>query len=229
MPSMAEHIPTKAIIFDMDGLLLDSETVSYETYVDTAKLYGADHEFELYSSMIGLNMVEGISVLRQILPASIDATAFKQEWVEAYRKRLDGPIPLKPGVTKLIDDLAAQRVPMAVATSSQGEKARNMLARAGLARYMAAITGGNEVARGKPAPDVYIASIEKLSCAGVNGADDCIAFEDSENGVNAALAAGLRVIQVPDLLPAKRPANPPFHFIADTLSTGLRWLAIEPV
>ena len=77
---------------------------------------------------------------------------------------------------------------MAVATSSQGEKARDVLDRAGLAAHMLAITGGNEVARGKPAPDVYLASIKKLvRLGGITGADDCIAFEDSEVGVRAAL------------------------------------------
>ena len=93
---------------------------------------------------------------------------------------------------------------------------------------MLAITGGDEVVRGKPAPDVYLASIKKLErLVGINGADDCVAFEDSEVGVRAALAAGLRVIQIPDLVPAAKPPSPPFHLIADTLTTGIGWLKIN--
>ena len=221
-------LATRAIIFDMDGLLLDSETLSYETYVETADRYGITAGFDSYSRMIGLNMIEGVNVLRDILPARIDAATFKAEWVAQYRERLAGTVPVKPGVVDVINRLAARNIPMAVATSSQGEKARDVLDRAGLAAHMLAITGGNEVARGKPAPDVYLASIEKLvTVGGITGADDCVAFEDSEVGVRAALAAGLRVIQIPDLVPAAKPSSPPFHLIADTLATGIGWLKID--
>jgi len=226
----AHHsLPTKAVIFDMDGLLLDSETLTYDAYVLTAKRHGISCEFTDYSRMIGLNMVEGVSVLREILPDDIDVSDFKAEWMELYRQRLDGTVPVKPGIPDIVDSLATRRVPMAVATSSQGEKARDILSRVGLARHMLAITGGNEVPRGKPAPDVYQATIAKLAAYGIRGADDCIAFEDSENGVKAARAAGLRVIQVPDLIPAARAATPPLHLIADSLAAGVEWLDIQSV
>ena len=226
----AHHsLPTKAVIFDMDGLLLDSETLTYDAYVLTAKRHGISCEFTDYSRMIGLNMVEGVSVLREILPDDIDVSDFKAEWMELYRQRLDGSVPVKPGIPDIVDSLATRRVPMAVATSSQGEKARDILSRVGLARHMLAITGGNEVPRGKPAPDVYQATIAKLAAYGIRGADDCIAFEDSENGVKAARAAGLRVIQVPDLIPAARAATPPLHLIADSLAAGVKWLDIQSV
>ena len=226
----AHHsLPTKAVIFDMDGLLLDSETLTYDAYVLTAKRHGISCEFTDYSRMIGLNMVEGVSVLREILPDDIDVSDFKAEWMELYRQRLDGTVPVKPGIPDIVDSLATRRVPMAVATSSQGEKARDILSRVGLARHMLAITGGNEVPRGKPAPDVYQATIAKLAAYGIRGADDCIAFEDSENGVKAARAAGLRVIQVPDLIPAARAATTPLHLIADSLATGVEWLDIQSV
>ena len=211
----------------MDGLLLDSETISYETYVVTAKRYEQEYGFENYAQMIGLNMVEGVAVLQKILPPEIDAERFKAEWVETYRDRLAASVPLKPGIVEVISDLAARQIPMAVATSSQGAKARDVLARAGLAQHMIAITGGNEVPRGKPAPDVYLASVTKLAAAGIKDVDECIAFEDSEIGVIAARAAGLRVIQVPDLVPAAKPATPPFHLIADTLAEGVSWLSFE--
>ena len=228
MPTQPKTMSCKAIIFDMDGLLLDSETLSYETYVKTANRYGITAGFAGYSRMIGLNMIEGVDVLRSILPARIDATIFKAEWVAQYNERLAGSVPVKTGVADVITRLAARDIPMAVATSSQGEKARDVLDRAGLAAHMLAITGGDEVVRGKPAPDVYLASIKKLvTLAGINGADDCVAFEDSEVGVRAALAAGLRVIQIPDLVPASKPPSPPFHLIADTLTTGIGWLKIN--
>ena len=228
MPSQTEIIPCKAVIFDMDGLLLDSETLSYETYVETAKRYGLTVSFNSYRQMIGLNMIEGVNMLRDVLPAQIDAAVFKDEWVDQYRERLASSVPVKPGVIKVIEKLAARNVPMAVATSSPGEKAREILDRAGLASYMVAITGGNEVERGKPAPDVYLTSIKKLvTASGGVSVDDCVAFEDSEVGVKAARAAGLRVIQIPDLVPAAKPSSPPVHLIADTLEIGAGWLQID--
>ena len=226
----AHHrLSTKAVIFDMDGLLLDSERLTWDAYVLTAKRHAIAHEFTDYSRMIGLNMIEGVAVLREILPDHIDVSDFKAEWMELYRHQLDGTVLVKPRIIDIVDSLAARKVPMAVATSSQGEKARDILTRVGLARHMLAITGGNEVPRGKPAPDVYLATIDKLAAFGIRGADDCIAFEDSENGVKAARAAGLRVIQVPDLIPAARAATPPLHLIADSLATGVEWLDIQSV
>ena len=228
MPSQTEIVPCKAVIFDMDGLLLDSETLSYETYVETADRYGLTAGFDSYRQMIGLNMIEGVNVLREVLPAQIDAAVFKAEWVAQYRERLASSVPVKPGVIKVIEQLAARNVPMAVATSSPGEKAREILDLAGLASYMVAITGGDEVERGKPAPDVYLTSIKKLvTASGGVSVDDCVAFEDSEVGVKAARAAGLRVIQIPDLVPAAKPSSPPVHLIADTLEIGAGWLQID--
>ena len=228
MPSQTEIVPCKAVIFDMDGLLLDSETLSYETYVETADRYGLTAGFDSYRQMIGLNMIEGVNVLRDVLPAQIDAAVFKDEWVDQYRERLASSVPVKPGVIKVIEKLAARNVPMAVATSSPGEKAREILDRAGLASNMVAITGGDEVERGKPAPDVYLTSIKKLvTASGGVSVDDCVAFEDSEVGVKAARAAGLRVIQIPDLVPAAKPSSPPVHLIADTLEIGAGWLQID--
>ena len=83
----------------------------------------------------------------------------KDEWGEHYRERLADAVPVKPGIGDVIERLAARIIPMAVATSSQGEKARDVLGRAGIAAYVLAIAGANEVERGKPAPDVYLATI----------------------------------------------------------------------
>ncbi len=93
---------------------------------------------------------------------------------------------------------------------------------------MLAIASANEVERGKLAPDFYTATIEKLlRISGITDVNDCIALEDSELGVRAALAAGLRIVQIPDLVPATKPSSPPFHLIADTLATGIGRLKLD--
>ena len=217
----------KAVIFDMDGLLIDSERLSYRSYVETAERHGLPSGFEPYKAMIGLNAVEGLPVLQSILPDSVDAASFKDEWVRGYRAMLDQGVPIKPHALALISRLSTLKIPMAVATSSRGEKARQVLGEAGIAPHMLAITGGNEVPHGKPAPDVYLASIAKLAAHdSAISAGNCLAFEDSEAGVTAALAANLRVIQIPDMIPAQRPGSDRHH-IAATLGDGAKLAGID--
>lgn len=220
-------ISFKAVIFDMDGLLIDSERLSYRSYVETAERHGLPSAFDPYKAMIGLNAVEGLPVLQSILPDRVDARSFKEEWVRGYRDLLDQGVPLKPYAMALITYLSELNIPMAVATSSRGEKARQVLGTAGIAPHMQAITGGNEVPFGKPSPDVYLASIAKLGERFPDvSADDCIAFEDSEAGVSAALAAQMRVIQIPDMIPAQRaPSNR--HQIAATLGEGAALIGVD--
>jgi len=224
-------LPFKAVIFDMDGLLLDSERLSYQSYVAVAKRHGLTSDFGPYQQMIGLNAVDGIAILQSILPAGLGAVAFKDEWVRGYRALLEHDVPVKPFALALIEALHARGIPMAVATSSRGEKARGVLRRVGIFDKLVALTGGDEVSKAKPAPEIYLTSVAKLSAAQAqtddagNGGihqlsetnlDDYIAFEDSEVGVAAAMAAGLRVIQIPDLIPAKQPESER-HFIRPSL------------
>ena len=89
----------------MDGLLRNTETLSYETDVATANRNGLRAKFDSYSRMIGLDMIEGVDVLRDILPAHIAAMNFKDEWGEHYRERLADTVPVKPGVADVIEHL----------------------------------------------------------------------------------------------------------------------------
>ena len=124
-----EFILCKGIICNVDGLLLNTETLSYETDIATANRYGLKAKFDSYSRMIVLNMIERVDGLRDILPAHADAMNFKDEWGEHYRERLADTVPVKPGVGDVIERLAARNIPMTVATSSQGEKTRDVLGR----------------------------------------------------------------------------------------------------
>ena len=212
-----------AIIFDMDGLLLDTEKLSYESFLTTADAYDQTFQFDDYRQLIGRNAKTGIDILRTMLPFTIDAAKFKDEWLDVYRQLLDDHIEVKPGAQQLLAYLEKKQIPRAVATSSSGSKARAILDRVGLWQYIPHLTGGNEVKEGKPAPDVYLDAAKKL---GVN-APRCIAFEDSETGITAALAAGMRVIQIPDLIAAERTLAPPIFYLASNLSEGATLLGID--
>ena len=224
---MSHHAKTitdfDAIIFDMDGLLLDTEKLSYQSFISTAAAYDQTFQFDDYRQLIGRNAKTGIEILRRLLPAGIDAAKFKDDWLDVYRQLLDHHIDVKPGAHHLLACLAKMQFPRAVATSSSGTKARAILDRVGLWQFIPHLTGGDEVKAGKPAPDVYLDAAKKL---GVD-APRCIAFEDSETGITAALAAGMRVIQIPDLIAAERAPAPPAYYHASSLLDGAALLGID--
>ena len=187
----------RAVIFDMDGLLIDSERVMLDCWRETAMAQSLDLEDSLWLSMVGLHDIGCAEFLNGLLGAE-RAERLTLECKRRYDLLIEGGLPLKAGVRELLQDLFDFGVPLAVATSTRGERARIKLARSGIDGYFGHVVTSSDVAHAKPAPDLYLLAAERLGIP----PRECMAIEDSEFGVRAASAAGMRVIQIPDLLPA---------------------------
>jgi HAD superfamily hydrolase (TIGR01509 family) len=185
-----------AVIFDMDGLLLDTEPLAARAWTDAAAALGVEFDVALALAMIGRNFGDCAAMVRTRYGADYPVDALLDRWHTTYDAIVerDG-LRLKPGVVELIDWLERNAIPRAVATSTRRERARAKLAHVSLLLRFRDIVGGDEVVRGKPAPDIYVEAARRLGVA----AAECIALEDSEPGVRAALAAGMSPIMVPDL------------------------------
>jgi HAD superfamily hydrolase (TIGR01509 family) len=185
-----------AAIFDMDGLLIDSERTIMNTWIAAGRELGLHILPVDYVQIIGRSLPE----CHRMLASMFGAEAVFQEALELVRQRLQSPtnppvFPLKPGVHSLLTALVNAGVPCAVASSSSGQEIRSRLGRVGVLEFFDAIAGGDEVARGKPDPAVYELAASRLK----KSPSECLAFEDSENGVRAAYRAGIQVVTVPDL------------------------------
>ena len=190
-----------AVLFDMDGLLLDSERVLMQAWTAAAAEEGITIPHEVYTAVIGRAAQESHQLFTDMLGGAERHARLRTKVVERLHARREGPVfPLKPGVVELLGALRARGVPCAVASSSGADDLEPMPDLVGVLHHFDAVAGGNEVPRGKPDPAVYALAASRLGIP----AAACIAFEDSENGARAALAAGATLVVVPDL---RRPAD----------------------
>jgi HAD superfamily hydrolase (TIGR01509 family) len=202
------------IIFDMDGLLLDTERIARIAWQETARRAGHEMPDALFALMIGRSKRDSGELMRARLGPDFEfekihaATALLfEEIVER-----DG-LPLKAGARELLDHLAARQTPLAVATSTRNPVAARRLEQLGLLRYFSVLVTGDQVTHGKPAPDIYRLAAQRL---GVDPAAS-FALEDSHAGIRSAHGAGLKVIMVPDLLPPTPEIAALTHAIVPTL------------
>ncbi|MFK7861591.1 MAG: HAD family hydrolase [Granulosicoccus sp.] len=184
-----------AVIFDMDGLLINSERLALQAFQEMCDHHAMGDQFDLYMQLLGTNRATTESVLAQRLDSGIDQVKFLRQWDERYGALTSKGVPLMTGVECLLDYLDDRGIPMAVATSTDTDKALIKLERAGVLHRFKTLTGGDQVDNGKPAPDIYLMAAESLAVQPAY----CIALEDSANGIKAAVGAGMHAIQIPDM------------------------------
>lgn len=189
----------KAVIFDLDGLLIDSEIISYKMYADLLQKHNLRFTLDTYarhySGKNGATNMQNL-IFTYHLPISLEQGL---AYVDALEKGYFAEgVPLKPGARELLHFLKRRDIKILLASSSTRERALSVLAQHGIENCFDAMVFGPEIAHGKPAPDIFIKAREKSGEASA----DCLVLEDSEAGICAAYAAGIDVICVPDM---KRP------------------------
>ncbi len=184
----------RAVIFDMDGLLVDSEPLAREAWQRAARLHGGEIASELFARMLGRRQVECAEVVRDALGLSIPADALCRQRNDLFMELLPGRVKPMPGAIELLRELERRAVPRALATSAEQRYVTAVLDQLQLDRAFAVRVVAEDVAHGKPLPDVYLLAAERL---GVRPAD-CLVLEDAPNGLAAARAAGMPSVAVPN-------------------------------
>ena len=208
-----------AVLFDMDGLMLDSERAFTDCLAQSARARGFNLPMSLWLAMVGGSDTHS----RALLEAQIGQTASDAVQEDA-RTRYDALVEVgihhRPGVLPLLEWLAARDIPRAVATSTRNPLALRKLRAAGLLPYFDAVCSSSDVAHPKPAPDVYLLAAQRLGVAPAQ----CLVLEDSPVGVRAALAAGMTPIQIPDLIAPDAATRALGHRILASLGETQRFL-----
>jgi HAD superfamily hydrolase (TIGR01509 family) len=201
-PTRRHHRLPVAVVFDMDGLLLDSERLAQETFIAACRDFGFEPDLGVYRRCIGSTSGVTREILQSGLGPAFPLDAVYARWGERYDSHVHHhPVDHKPGVLEFLDALRASNTPLALATSTQRPNAEVKLRLAGLHHYFDQLICGGETARGKPHPDPYLRACNLLNVP----PEECWALEDSMNGTRAALAAGLSVFQIPDLIEPQGP------------------------
>ena len=215
----------QAVVFDMDGLMLDSERAINACMERAAHELGHALPPTLWLQMVGGNEALCLRLLSAHIGQAPAMTLLDRAEI-LYDAVADAGIDHRPGIVDLLELLVARRIPRAVATSTRRPLALRKLAAAGLLPYFGAVCTSSDVARPKPAPDVYLLAATRLGVAPPR----CLVLEDSPTGVRAALAAGMTPIQVPDLLEPDAETRALQHRIVGSLAQAQRLLeALLPV
>ena len=215
------------IVFDMDGILFDTENLAVEAWAHAGAQLGVEIPRDLVLSFIGRVMPD---VRSRFDERFTDVPGFDFDTARRlFRAHIDDSIaqhgiPLKPGLHDTLAALSGRGLRIALATSTERTKAEHHLELAGIRAYFETCVCGDQVAHGKPAPDIYLEACRRLALP----PEDCMTVEDSFAGVRAAHAAGTRTVMIPDLLQPDEELRPHCHAILPSLHEVIALLERRP-
>ena len=210
------------MLFDMDGLLLDTERLVVDAFRRTAAGFDLADIGDVALQMIGLRHDSGAIILQHALDGRVPHEVFSKAWQADVNDVVADGIPLKSGVVDLLKQLKIKDLPCVVATSTRTSMARHHLELVGIDSYFQDVIGGEQVQHGKPAPDIYHLAAEMIGLE----ARDCVAFEDSDPGATAAINSGAKTVQVPDIKQPSAEMRQKGHLIAPNLLDGARQIGL---
>ena len=211
--------PIEAIVFDLDGVLIEGEEVWDLVRQELVRERGGRWSADAQAAMMGMSSPEWSRFMADVLGLPMTPAAISQETVARVIARYGRAMPLVDGAVEVVERLA-RRWPLGLASSANRPVIDFVLDRSGMAGCFRTTVSSEEVARGKPAPDVYLEAAARLGVA----PERCAAVEDSGNGLRAAIAARMRVVAVPN---RRFPPAPETVEAADLVVHGLRDLTVE--
>ena len=186
------------VIFDMDGLMFDTERLWDEVWEEVGHTYGVDTGKEFSIRTRGTNQADTREVFLQLFGADgVNYEELQGRCLARLEEELERHIPVKPGLYELLDTLKGRDIPMAVASSTHQKMVLHNLELAGITSYFSSVVTGDMVEHGKLAPDIFLAAAKAIGRKPAH----CLVLEDSANGIRAAAAAGCLSVMVPDLDP----------------------------
>jgi len=185
-----------AVIFDMDGLMLNTEEPFVRLWPKIGEKFGYSITRDNVIRMIGISGENARSVMTQEYGVDFPYDKMREELRILYKREFENGVPHKKGLVYLLDRLCAARIPLGVATSTRRATALEMLGKAGVVERFTAVIGGDEVKNGKPAPDIFLLAAEKLG----QPPRACVGFEDSTAGLMGLHAAGIKSIYIKDIV-----------------------------
>lgn len=183
-------------IFDMDGLLFDTERMYRDSWKQSAQQFGLVHNPDFPRTVCGSSGAHMREIILQYYP-QVDAKAFADDCILRVERELETHVPEKTGVRDILQYFKQHGVRVAVASSSKRATVLHNLKQADILSYFDAVVSGDQVTHGKPAPDIFLLAAQQIGCEPEN----CYVFEDGTNGIRAGVAAGCTTIMIPDLTP----------------------------
>jgi len=187
----------KAVIFDMDGVIFNTEVLSRRLWREVFKEYGYGFSDTTYKKLIGRSMPDAYKILSEEYGPELPIEELAERQDALWHKATAGETEKKAGIHEILEYLQSRGIPCAVGSSTNHVEVEKRLEQNGLRGYFDVVVGGDYVENAKPAPDIF------LKCAEYLGVDprNCLVIEDSVNGLRAAKAAGMQAALIPDLIP----------------------------
>lgn len=219
---MNRNILYKAVVFDMDGVIFDSERAVMQCWKEVASRHNIPDIEKAILACTGTTMVRTREIMLNLYGADFPYDEYARESSAIFHSRYDGGrLPMKPGVKELLTFLKEHNKKIALASSTRQQVVTDELRDAGIIEYFDRIICGDMVSRSKPAPDIFLKACEELNIS----PSDSYAIEDSYNGIRAAHAGGLHPIMVPDLLPADEEMQSLAEIVLPNLTSVKEYLA----